>query len=1172
MPNVSPPGPSSSGEDETRLSGARAEFVGSLPRRLDALRSALRSAEQMPSDPERSKGLLRRVHAVGAAARVLGFASVAEALTEAEKTVRKATAAGRPAPLEEVARALDLLPSLVLGAPVSLRQPETRERAPAPVWPISVLIYGGAVLAEALGDDDDETRIERERTEDAERARELARIVGPDVVIVDADRPGSRELVAELVNDPLVEPAPIVVVGTLEQPEAAGSYVELGAARVLLKPCSPDTLKRTVEELRDRATKPQKPRDPLGSVTVPALADRIAGEFRRGLVEALEGSQAAQVSLGEGHDVLAAVWGAVARVRELVTLHSAGGLRFQPTGPEGAVPFAPFRGEERRAGERGSGEGRSAEGVSLNGRRIVVADDDPAVVWFMAGLLKAVGVEVIEAHDGKQALELTYSRFPDVIISDVLMPKLDGFSLCHEIKRDVAVRDVPVILLSWKEDLLQRVRELGADADGYLRKEAAASAVVERVREVLHPRARIEERMRAGGEVRGRLDGLTPRLILDLACGVGSDLRVSIRDAAFLYEVQVRGGGVRSVTRSSPDGAFSRGESVLSSLLGVSAGRFVVETDSSPCRNEFSGDLDAVLSRPIALARSALGKVAERTLLRLERLELDRELVEAYLACTPEPAARLTRRLLAGESARELVLSGEVAPRLLEAILSDIARRGGVRDAVLSPSPSGAPRAAEPSLTDEEVRSAPPPAVHESAGADATASDAVATASDGALDAGGRAADEQRPDSDSRPSIPHGASVVNREDVGWFSLAVEPSAEPPAVEGREGIEEAPFTTSEPPLRVVGSENQLPLSDQATPGDWQAGPLFAFGGEHSTLPGVGTLPAVGERTPSSPEDEVTGEPAEKEPALAAPEAKAAKAAKADAEVVEAAPTVAEPAPIVAEPAPIVAEPAATEVAATGDTRAVPTPAESTAPEPPGIELGAALLDAPDDDDDRATFPIPERSPLAERPTASPSPLPEPPVPDERQAPTQPPSRVARKPARAQDPAPATAEKAKESVAGFLVKSVLAAGAAFLATSWLVPKLFPDPESTAQDPAPAAVAPPPAAASAPVTSPSEATSGLALRAEAIETPAGVTLDSTQGLVDVEPGEVSAIEVDGAFVGRFEKRRLLLAPGAHRVAVENDRGKATLELDVVAGRALRVVSSGDPANASRAAPSAE
>ncbi|HEX6275229.1 MAG TPA: response regulator, partial [Polyangiaceae bacterium] len=844
MPNAATPGPSPSHEDEARLSGARAEFVGSLPRRLDALRAALHAAEQAPSDPERSKGLLRRVHAVGAAARVLGFASVAEALGEAEKSVKNATASGRPPPFDEVARALDLLPSLVLGAPVSMRAPESRERAPVHVWPISVLVYGPAALADALGAEDDERRIERERTEDPARARELARVVGPDVVVVDADRPNARELVAELVRDPLVEPVPVVVVGTFDQPEAAGAFVELGAARVLLKPCTPDTLQRTVNELRDRASKPQKPRDPLGIVTVESLADRIAAEFKRGLVDALEGSPATSVPLGEGHDVLAAVWGAVARVRELVTLHSGGGLRFQPTGPEGAVPVAPWSAEERRAGERGSHDARTGEGVSLNGRRIVVADDDPAVVWFMAGLLKAVGVEVIEAHDGRQALELAFEHFPDAVISDVLMPKLDGFSLCHEIKRDVAVRDVPVILLSWKEDLLQRLRELGADADGYLRKEAAASAVVERVREVLHSRARIEARMRAGGEVRGRLDGLTPRLVLELACRGGSDLRVSLRDAAFLYEVQIRRGAVRSVTRSAPDGSFVRGEPVLSSLLGVSAGRFVIEPDSSPCRNEFSGDLRAVLAGPVALAREALAKVAERSLVRLERLELDRELVEAYLACTPEPAASLTRRLLAGESARELVLSSEVAPRLLEAVLSDVARRGAVREAVLVPSASAPPRASEPlpesaaasvaaeddqPLAAEEVRSAPPPAV------EPVAAEPVAAPASAAAAGEGDHEPERDSDSDSGQSIPQAPFEVAREDHSWFSLAVEPSAELPPVaaagaplraepstdpraeqpesEAPADADPAPFTTSEPPLRVVGDEGRLPLSDQ-----------------------------------------------------------------------------------------------------------------------------------------------------------------------------------------------------------------------------------------------------------------------------------------------------------------------------------------------------------------------
>ena len=65
------PPASGSREDDARLSGARAEFVGSLPRRLDALRGALDLAEQGPADPDRINGLLRRVHAVGSAARVL---------------------------------------------------------------------------------------------------------------------------------------------------------------------------------------------------------------------------------------------------------------------------------------------------------------------------------------------------------------------------------------------------------------------------------------------------------------------------------------------------------------------------------------------------------------------------------------------------------------------------------------------------------------------------------------------------------------------------------------------------------------------------------------------------------------------------------------------------------------------------------------------------------------------------------------------------------------------------------------------------------------------------------------------------------------------------------------------------------------------------------------------
>ncbi len=661
-------------EDTARLTGARDDFVGGLGRRVEALRLSLRAIEQNPGDSGLRNGLLRRVHALSSAARVLGFASVAEALTEVEKRLRGGE-------FGEVARSLDMLPSLVLGMPVSLRPhaPATGARAPS-TWPLSVLIFGAQPLADAIQAIPG-THVECERTEDLTRAREQARLFGPDLAIIDADRSGARELVETFAKDPLVDPVPLVVIGDFANPEAASAFVALGAARVLAKPVSPEALQRTVVELRAQAAEPRIDRDPLGDLSVEALAERISAEIRRGLLEAVEpSSRGMSVGFGDGADVMAAVWGAVARVRELVTLRSSGAVRFDSSGPEGAVPIAAWSNDERRAGERGTGSAdpRQSDEVTLQGRRIVIADDDPAVVWFMSGLLKALGVEVLEAHDGARALALTYDAWPDLVVSDVLMPKLDGFSLCHEIKRDVAVRDVPVILLSWKEDLLQRVRELGGTADGYLRKEAAASTVAERLREVLRPRARVERRIAAGGDARGRLDGLTPRLILELASAGQRDVRVGIRDAVYLYEVQIRGGRLCSATRSSSDGGFERGEFVLAALLGVSAGRFVIEPDASACRADFDGTPAEILKVPVERARSSLNSIAAGALAGVTRVQIAAPIIDGYLSCTPEPARGLLEKVMAGASPRELITSGSVAPRLLEAVLSDVARRGAI--------------------------------------------------------------------------------------------------------------------------------------------------------------------------------------------------------------------------------------------------------------------------------------------------------------------------------------------------------------------------------------------------------------------------------------------------------------------------------------------------------------
>jgi len=860
-------GPVPAREDEAaRLTGARGDFVANLGRRLEALRASLQAVEQSPSDGALRNGLLRRVHALSSAARVLGFASVAEALTEAEKRLRKSE-------FSDVGRALDLLPSLLLGMPVSLRPgpSTTTDRVPT-TWPLSVLIFGAPALAEAVKSIPG-THVEVERTEDLQRAREQARIFGPDLAIVDADLRGARELVESFGQDQQVEPVPLLVLGEFTTAEAASAYLALGAARVLAKPVSTEMLQRTVVELRALTTEPRLARDPLGELSVAALADRIALEVRRGLLDAVEPSaRGTSVGFGDGADVMAAVWGAVARVRELVTLRSSGAVRFAASGPEGAVPLAAWSNEERRAGERSAGgsEVRAGDAVSLQGRRIVVADDDPAVVWFMSGLLKALGVDVLEAHDGARALALTYDAWPDLVVSDVLMPKLDGFSLCHEIKRDVAVRDVPVILLSWKEDLLQRVRELGASADGYLRKEAAAATVAERLREVLRPRARVEQRIAAGGEARGRLDGLTPRLILELASAEERDVRVGIRDAVYLYEVQVRRGRLCSATRSSADGSFERGTFVLAALLGVSAGRFVVEPDASPCRVDFEGTAAQILKAPIERARAALNSISAGALVGVTRVEVAAEMIDGYLGCTPEPARGLLVKIIAGASPRELITSGSVAPRLLEAVLSDIARRGAISSidrvgeepapmrgsmpasasaSAPAPAPAMPPTEAAPDLqAPEPAPSSPPPPP--SLPLPSLVSASVAA-----------------PKAAPTPSLAPKLDDVTAEDAGWFSLQLDSSRPPPAelpeppplkvppaarafVAERAPVSVRPSASASVPP-VAEKTRGLPFSTEVTPSAdrrWQKITEGVFR-DAGTLEGVG-VPEVA-RAPSVP---------------------------------------------------------------------------------------------------------------------------------------------------------------------------------------------------------------------------------------------------------------------------------------------------------------------------------
>ena len=696
----------------SRLGGARANFVAALGRRVAELGALTQLLEADPGSALLRDNLRRRIHALAAGARLLRFARLSERLCEGEALLLIAAERGRatPAEIATLRTVFELVPALAWGeasvgesttplpgrAGPSSAPPRSRPlplldavRLPlgaggaepeVPTSPQTALVVGSERLAEALALDRGGISFEVERARDGTTAIDLARALAPDVVVLDADGEGARELCEALISNPLTEAIPIVVVGHWARPDEAAPFVALGAARTLVKPVSPDALRRACAEATATYGRREVRRSPLGEVSVDELGARLAEELCRGLCDAaLAQGRGARFDLGEGSEVLAALWGAVARIRDVVTIQSSGSVRFSGTGPEGALPIAPWLGEPGSEGRAvGSGEAR-AGAVSLARKVVVVADDNPAVTWFLAGVLRATGAVVHEAHDGARALEIAHHVTPDLVITDVVMPLLDGFALCRALKRDLVLRDVPVILLSWKEDLLQRVRELGGGADGYLRKEASAPVILQRVREVMRPRRRVEERLAAGGEVRGRIDGLTTRTLLGLACAVRPDCTLTVRDTVFLYEVDVRGGRPVRATRTSTEGAFERGAEVLAALLGVGSGRFVVEPAHPDAVSvELEGSLDEQLLPRLASARAAQRLLSGAEIVAVERVELDEGRMGSYAAATPEPARSLLRTLAAGASPRALITSGQAPARLVEDVLADAAAHGAV--------------------------------------------------------------------------------------------------------------------------------------------------------------------------------------------------------------------------------------------------------------------------------------------------------------------------------------------------------------------------------------------------------------------------------------------------------------------------------------------------------------
>jgi two-component system, cell cycle response regulator len=125
--------------------------------------------------------------------------------------------------------------------------------------------------------------------------------------------------------------------------------------------------------------------------------------------------------------------------------------------------------------------------------RVLVVDDIEANVKLLEAKLSSEYFDVLLAYNGTTALQLADAELPDVILLDVMMPRMDGFEVCRQLKANPRTADVPVVMVTALSDVANRVRGLEAGADDFLTKPVNDTALFARVRSLVRLKRMMEE-------------------------------------------------------------------------------------------------------------------------------------------------------------------------------------------------------------------------------------------------------------------------------------------------------------------------------------------------------------------------------------------------------------------------------------------------------------------------------------------------------------------------------------------------------------------------------------------------------------------------------------------------------------------------------------------------------
>ncbi|TAN61965.1 response regulator [bacterium] len=121
----------------------------------------------------------------------------------------------------------------------------------------------------------------------------------------------------------------------------------------------------------------------------------------------------------------------------------------------------------------------------MNRKRLLIVEDEKDMMEMLTFRLEAAGFEVIQAYDGREGLDKAYSQNPDLILLDLMLPGVDGYKVCRELKSDVKYKRIPIAILTARATEKEKRLGLECGAEAYITKPFDPEALMNKIKEML---------------------------------------------------------------------------------------------------------------------------------------------------------------------------------------------------------------------------------------------------------------------------------------------------------------------------------------------------------------------------------------------------------------------------------------------------------------------------------------------------------------------------------------------------------------------------------------------------------------------------------------------------------------------------------------------------------------